>query len=41
MLLSRSNEDGHYFLTFQTTENGIKYIEYVHEGNESDAYGKM
>lgn len=41
MLLSGSGEDGRYFLTSQTTENGVKYIEYLRKGNESDSYGKM
>lgn len=41
MLLSGSGEDGRYFLISQTTENGIKNIEYIRKGNENDTYGKM
>lgn len=39
--MSDSNENGRYFLTSHTTEDGIKNVEYIRRGNESDAYGKM
>jgi len=39
--MSDSNENGRYFLTSHTTENGVENIEYIRKGNESDAYGKM
>lgn len=39
--MSDSNENGRYFLTAHTTENGIENVEYIRRGNENDAYGKM
>lgn len=39
--MSDSNENGRYFLTSHTTEDGIENVEYIRRGNENDAYGKM
>lgn len=39
--MSDSNENGRYFLTSHSTEDGIENVEYIRRGNESDAYGKM
>lgn len=39
--MSDSFENGRYFLTSHTTENGIENIEYIREGNESTSYAKM
>ncbi|KAA0915210.1 hypothetical protein [Psychrobacter sp. ANT_WB68] len=39
--MSDSFENGRYFLTSQTTENGIENIEYIREGNDNTSYAKM
>ncbi|WP_201527417.1 hypothetical protein [Psychrobacter frigidicola] len=38
--MSDSHENGRYFLTSHTTENGVENVEYIRKGNESDAYVK-
>ncbi len=39
--MSDSNENGRYFLTSHTTDNGIEYIEYVRRGNDNTSHAKM
>ena len=39
--MSDSHENGRYFLTSQTTENGLEHVEYIRKGNDSDSYTKM
>ena len=39
--MSDSFENGRYFLTSQTTENGFENIEYIREGNDNTSYAKM
>jgi len=39
--MSDSHENGRYFLTSHTTENGVENVEYIRKGNESNAYGRM
>ena len=39
--MSDSFENGRYFLTSQTTENGIENIEYIRKGDNNTSYGKM
>lgn len=39
--MSDSHENGRYFLTSHTTENGIEFVEYIRKGNEGDSYSKM
>lgn len=39
--MSDSFENGRYFLTSQTTENGVENIEYIREGNDNTSYAKM
>jgi len=39
--MSDSFENGRYFLTSQTTENGIENIEYIRKGSENTSYAKM
>lgn len=39
--MSDSFENGRYFLTSQTTENGFENIEYIRKGNDNISYAKM
>lgn len=39
--MSDSFEDGRYFLTSQSTENSIEYVEYIRKGNNNTSYAKM
>ena len=39
--MSDSFENGRYFLTSRTTENGIENIEYIRKGDNNTSYGKM
>ncbi len=39
--MSDSFENGRYFLTSQSTDNGNENIEYIRKGNDSTSYAKM
>ncbi|WP_367109782.1 hypothetical protein [uncultured Psychrobacter sp.] len=39
--MSDSFENGRYFLTSHTIDNGVENIEYIREGNDNTSYAKM